>query len=101
MTEVEITCLPKDLPEFLPVDTLHMNIGDSIHLSQIPVPEGVEIPALAHGPEHDQPVISLQMARVTEAADLEEDEEGLDFAVDPDAAPDAGADAGEPSGEGG
>ena len=101
MTEVEITCLPKDLPEFLPVDTLHMNIGDSIHLSQIPIPEGVEIPALAHGPEHDQPVISIQMARVTEAADLEEEEEGLDFAVDPDAAPDAGADAGEPSGDGG
>ena len=100
MTEVEITCLPKDLPEFLPVDTLHLNIGDSIHLSQVPVPEGVEIPALAHGPEHDQPVISIQMARVTEVAEVEE-EMGLDVAVDPDAAPDAGTDAGEPSGEDG
>ena len=46
-TEVEITCLPRDLPEYLAVDTLHLNIGDSIHLSQIPLPEGVEIPSLA------------------------------------------------------
>ena len=88
-TEVEITCLPRDLPEFLAVDALHMNIGDSIHLSQIPLPEGVEVPALAQGPEHDQPVISIQMSRVTEVEEAAEDEEGLDLA--PGADPDAGS----------
>ena len=90
-TEVEITCLPGDLPEYLSVDTLEMNIGDSIHLSQIPLPEGVEIPALAHGPEHDQPVVSIQMSRVTEIEEVTEDEEELDIplAEDAEAAPDA------------
>ena len=88
-TEVEITCLPKDLPEFLSVDTLHMNIGDSIHLSQIPLPEGVEIPALAHGPEHDQPVVSIQMSRVTEIEEVDEGEEDLDLPTAEEAGPDA------------
>ena len=101
MTEVEITCLPKDLPEYLAVDTLHMNIGDSIHLSQVPLPEGVEVPALAHGPEHDQPVISIQMARVTEVAEVTEEDEELDVPAAPEATPDAGSDAGEPTGEDG
>ena len=97
-TEVEITCLPRDLPEFLPVDTLHMNIGDSIHLSQIPLPEGVEIPALAQGPEHDQPVVSIQMSRVTEAEEIPGDEGEADLPPGPEAASDAGS-AGPSSGE--
>ena len=103
MTEVEIACLPQDLPEFLPVDTLDMNIGDSIHLSQVPLPEGVEVPALAQGPEHDQPVISIHMARVTEAVEVTEEEDALDLAAAADAAPDAGddADAGESRGDDG
>ena len=103
MTEVEITCLPKDLPEFLPVDTLHMDIGDSIHLSQIPLPEGVEIPALAHGPEHDQPVFSIHAARITEIVEEVGEEEEFDASAAPDADADAAPEAGtgEPSGEDG
>ena len=88
-TEVEITCLPKDLPEYLSVDAVDMNIGDSIHLSQIVLPEGVEIPALAHGPEHDQPVVSIQMARVTEIEEVDEGEEDLDLPTAEEAGPDA------------
>ena len=99
-TEVEITCLPRDLPEFLAVDALHMNIGDSIHLSQIPLPEGVEVPALAQGPEHDQPVISIQMSRVTEVEEAAEDEEGLDLPLAPGADPDAGSAEPSPGEEG-
>ena len=96
-TEVEVACLPGDLPEFLAVDARHMNIGDSIHLSQVPLPEGVEVPALAQGPEHDQPVISIQMSRVTEVEEVPEDE-AAGLPPDPEAA--AGADpAGSPSGE--
>jgi large subunit ribosomal protein L25 len=98
-TEVEITCLPKDLPEYLSVDTVHMDIGDSIHLSQIPLPEGVEIPALAHGPEHDQPAISIQISRVTEVEEVAEGEEEFDLPLGSEAGPDG--DAGEPSGEDG
>ena len=90
-TEVEITCLPKDLPEYLSVDAVDMDIGDSLHLSQIVLPEGVEIPALAHGPEHDQPVVSIQMSRVTELEDVPEEGDELDaaLAADGEAAPDA------------
>lgn len=100
-TEVEITCLPRDLPEFLSVDTLHMEIGDSIHLSQVPLPEGVEVPALAHGPEHDQPVISIQMARATEVEEAPEDEGEPDLAPDSEAAPGADDSAGSSSGDDG
>ncbi len=92
MTEVEIVCLPKDLPEYLAVDMQEMEIGDSLHLSQVPLPEGVEVPALAHGPEHDQPVVSIQ---VTRDIDVEDEEEGE--AADEDAETPAAAD--EESGE--
>jgi large subunit ribosomal protein L25 len=47
VTEVEISALPKDLPEFLTVDLSEMDAGDSVMLTDIPLPEGVEIPALA------------------------------------------------------
>lgn len=76
MTEVEIVCLPKDLPEYLAVDMLEMEIGDSLHLSQVPLPEGVEVPALAHGPEHDQPVVSIHETRDIDVEEEEEAEEG-------------------------
>jgi large subunit ribosomal protein L25 len=56
LTEVEIEALPKDLPQFLSVDLSAMKVGDSIMLSEIVLPEGVTIPALASGAEHDTPV---------------------------------------------
>ena len=46
MTEVEITALPKDIPEFLSVDLSEMDSGDVVMLSSIQLPEGVSIPAL-------------------------------------------------------
>ena len=49
MTEVDVTCLPADLPEFLTVDMLEMKLHESVHLSQIPIPKGVAITQLAHG----------------------------------------------------
>ena len=98
-TEVEITCLPRDLPEFLAVDTLHMEIGDSIHLSQVPLPEGVEIPALAQGSEHDQPVVSIQMARATEVEEAPEDEGEPGLPPDSEAASGADDSAASSSGD--
>jgi large subunit ribosomal protein L25 len=57
LTEVEIAALPKDLPEFVPVDLSHMDAGDVVMLSDIILPEGVEIPALAiEGDENDAQV---------------------------------------------
>ncbi|MEY3016990.1 MAG: hypothetical protein RL336_125 [Pseudomonadota bacterium] len=59
MTELEITCLPKDLPEFLEVDLKGLETGQSLHISDVKLPKGVESVALSHGPEHDLPVASV------------------------------------------
>jgi large subunit ribosomal protein L25 len=53
ITEVEISALPKDLPEFVDIDLSEMNAGDAVMLSDVQLPEGVEIPALVAGEEND------------------------------------------------
>ncbi len=58
-SDVEINCLPRNLPEFVEVDVSAMQVGDTLHLSDLKLPEGVEIPALAQGPEHDLPVVAI------------------------------------------
>ena len=73
MVEIEVVCLPAALPEYLQVDVTDMDIGDSIHLSGIALPEGVRIPALELGEDHDQPVISVVESRVQEEPDEDED----------------------------
>lgn len=45
LTDVEITCLPKDLPEFIAVDMADMDVGDALHLSELKLPDGVEYPS--------------------------------------------------------
>jgi len=66
IVEVEISCLPKDLPEFIEVDAAELKIGSSIHLSGIKVPNGVTIVALAHGDDHDHVVVSVHEKRAAE-----------------------------------
>ncbi len=61
-TEVEIACLPNNLPEYLTVDLLGVHIGTTLHLSDIKLPEGVEIPALAQGHDYDQPIANVHKA---------------------------------------
>lgn len=63
LTEIEIICLPKDLPQYIEIDMLEMAIGDVVHLSQISLPEGV---ALAHAPDPDVPVVTVQNVQVQE-----------------------------------
>ncbi len=48
-TEVDVSCLAKDLPEFIEVDLANLEAGHSIHLSEIKLPKGVEFVQLAHG----------------------------------------------------
>ena len=72
VVDLEISCLPKDLPEYIEVDMSAMDIGDSIHLSQIVMPEGVTLTALSQDAEHDQPVVSIHHAQK-----FEEEEEAL------------------------
>ncbi len=65
MAEVDVTCLPKDLPEYLPVDLANMNLNDSLHLKDIPLPEGVTITSLAHGGDN-LAIVSITMPRAVE-----------------------------------
>ena len=71
LNEVEISCLPKDLPEFLEVDLSSLKEGDVVHLSELKLPAGVSIPELKLGKEHDHAlVIARQLkADVEPAAD--------------------------------
>ena len=64
LLQVEVSCLPKDLPEFIQVDLSKLELGDIIHLSQIPLPEGVEVPSLALGDDHDVAVVVARKGRV-------------------------------------
>lgn len=57
LTEVEVSCLPKDLPEAIEVDLSALEIGQVVHLSGLKLPAGVEIPALKLGKEHDVAVV--------------------------------------------
>lgn len=63
LAEVEVSCLPKDLPEFIGVDLANLALGDIVHLSQLVLPKGVEIPALKLGKEHDVAVVSAKHSR--------------------------------------
>ena len=66
-TDIEISCLPKDLPEALELDIGHLNIGDSIRLSELKLPDGVTIPELGHG--RDAPVVAIHAPRAQEEAE--------------------------------
>ena len=63
LNEIEVSCLPKDLPEYIDVDMLEIELGGSVHLSDIILPEGVVSVALSHGEESDLTVASVQMPR--------------------------------------
>lgn len=63
MTDVEVSCLPKDLPEFIEIDVSALELNDMLHMSDIKLPEGVEIPALAQGEEQDNAVVSIQVIK--------------------------------------
>ena len=77
MTELEISCLPKDLPEYIDVDLANVHVGEAVHLSDIALPEGVEIYALQHGGDASASVASVNVPKggvETEEEDLEEAE---------------------------
>lgn len=68
-SEVEIMCLPKNLPEFLELDVAELKLGESLHLSDIKMPDGVEIVALTHGEDYDTGVAAVHKTR--EVADVD------------------------------
>ncbi|MBZ9557241.1 MULTISPECIES: 50S ribosomal protein L25/general stress protein Ctc [Modicisalibacter] len=75
-TDVTISCLPKDLPEYLEVDISDLELGDTLHLSDLKLPAGVTLVELSHGEEHDAGVVSITRPTrgTTEEGDAEETE---------------------------
>jgi len=71
MSELEIVCLPQDLPEYLEIDMTDIGVGESVHISQIKFPKGVSSVDLAHGHDSDHSVVAVQAARggATEGAE--------------------------------
>ncbi|NMG31638.1 50S ribosomal protein L25/general stress protein Ctc [Aromatoleum evansii] len=70
ITEVDVSCLPGNLPEFIEVDLANLQAGESIHVSQLPLPAGVEL--VAHG--EGDPVVAT--AVTVKGAAAEEGAEG-------------------------
>ncbi|TQV76469.1 50S ribosomal protein L25/general stress protein Ctc [Aliikangiella marina] len=73
-TTLEISCLPKDLPEFIEVDLADLEMDQVVHLSDIKLPKGVEIVELTHGEDHDHAIVTIHKSR--SAASTGSDEEG-------------------------
>ena len=97
MTEIDISCLPKDLPQYIEVDLGELAMGESIHLSEVTVPDGVELTSLTD--ENDPAITSISKPKVvveeeivTEAS--EEGEEGEE-GEGSESSDDSGSDAGE------
>ena len=94
VNDVEVSCLPKDLPEYFEVDIAELDLNQMLHLSDIKLPDGVEIPELAQGPEHDQAIVSIQVIK----AAPEQSEEELDAAEEGEEASEGEASAEESAG---
>ncbi len=71
LLDLEISCLPANLPEYIEVDLLEAEVGQIIHISDLQLPKGVESVALNHGPDHNHPVANLTKAR---SGSLDEEE---------------------------
>ena len=63
LNEILVSCLPKDLPEYIEVDLANLNVGDIVHLSDLKLPAGLEIPELKLGKEHDVAVVLAKVAK--------------------------------------
>ena len=87
ITELDITCLPRDLPEFIAVDVSELNLNESLHLSNIKMPEGVELMATAFPEGEDPTIATISPPKVVEEEVVEEpaDQEAGVVAKSPDA----------------
>ncbi len=74
MVDVEVICEAQNLPEYIEVDVSGMDVGDMLHLSDLKLPEGVEIVALSHGDSHDHDELVAAIHAKGAAASSEEGE---------------------------
>lgn len=76
MTELEISCLPKDLPEFLEVDISELELDQMLNVSDISLPEGVEISDIMK--EQDQAIVSIQEIKEIIEEEIEDEDSESD-----------------------
>lgn len=86
LTEIEISCLPADLPEFIEVDLAELELDASLHVSNIKLPKGVELAQVIENADQDHPVVSISVPKVVEEPEAS--------AEDGQAAAESGDDAG-------
>ena len=95
LTDIEISCLPADLPEFIKVDLSNLELDQTLHLTDLTIPKGVEVLALTQETENNLPVASVHLPRV-----IEEPEEEVEAAGEEgEAAGEEGKAEGEDEGE--
>ena len=69
--EIEVSCLPADLPSFLEVDLATVELGATVHISDITLPTGVESVELIKGDAHDLPIVTITLAKKTVETEAE------------------------------
>jgi large subunit ribosomal protein L25 len=78
MVDVEVSCLPSALPEYIEVDLANLDIGETLHLSDLVLPAGVEIVVLHQGAEHNLPVVSMMASKASKEDTVEDAEKAAE-----------------------
>lgn len=76
LIQIEVECLPADLPEYLEIDISALQVGESVHLSDLALPENVDSVELKHG--NDLPIAAIHLPRAAIETEEEQPEEGID-----------------------
>ena len=82
MTDIEVSCLPKDLPEAIDVDMAEVDVGQIVHLSDLTLPDGVESVSLSQGADYDLTVATVNKQKAVELDEPIESESTEDTSAD-------------------
>ena len=82
MTDIEVSCLPKDLPESIDVDMAEIDVGQIVHLSDLTLPDGVESVSLSQGTDYDLTVATVNKQKAVEIDESSESESTEDTSAE-------------------
>ena len=82
MTDIEVSCLPKDLPESIDVDMAEIDVGQIVHLSDLTLPDGVESISLSQGTDYDLTVATVNKQKAVEIDEPSESESTEDTSAE-------------------
>ena len=82
MTDIEVSCLPKDLPESIDVDMAEVDVGQIVHLSDLTLPNGVESVSLSQGADYDLTVATVNKQKAVEIDEPSESESTEDTSAE-------------------